>query len=445
LIRDLYNFWPHRLKTLKFSSIYSGNIRSIADVLYKGALPLSIADAAAKSGSGVIALLIARYFGPIQFGYYATALSICGMCMLITGIGFEREFTRRGSVEKNDIPASLSLYLLSLAITSVAAYLMMIAFFSLTGYSRDITLIGLLLGVTLIAGNMGLPFRHLCVLLNKSHVTAIIQTIATSTVIALTVSAIYMKGSLLFIVVSQLLVAIGVAMAWFWWTPKSYFATRTTGRSVVDFFRDSAMFGFSNMIWVVYFNFDIFLMSLLRPDTEVGIYGGVYRVIAITYILGMAIANAFSPILFGKFASNRKEYARVCRNLVAMMSLIGLLLSVILFIYSGRVVVAILGVLYQEGAVIAKILSLAVMFRFLNFGIGEMLTTGNRQKARVSIEMVMLLTNVALNGLLIPLYGGVGAAVATGIAEIVLFIGAISLCFKYGLFEKGASPGTVNG
>jgi O-antigen/teichoic acid export membrane protein len=109
------------------------------------------------------------------------------------------------------------------------------------------------------------------------------------------------------------------------------------------------------------------------------------------------------------------------------------------------VVVAILGVLYQEGAVIAMILSLAVMFRFLNFGIGEMLTTGNRQKARVSIEMVMLLTNVALNGLLIPLYGGVGAAVATGIAEIVLFIGAISLCFKYGLFEKGASPGTVNG
>jgi polysaccharide transporter, PST family len=214
---------------------------------------------------------------------------------------------------------------------------------------------------------------------------------------------------------------------------------------VVDFFRDSAMFGFSNMIWVVYFNFDIFLMSLLRPDTEVGIYAGVYRVIAITYIIGMAIANAFSPILFGKFTSNRQEYARVSRNLVATMSLIGLLLSVILYIYSGSVVVAILGESYQEGAVVAKILSLAVMFRLINFGIGEMLTTGNRQNARVSIEMVMLLTNVALNGLLIPRYGGTGAAVATGIAEIVLFLGALSLCRKYGLFGKGASSGTANG
>ncbi|MBP2688600.1 MAG: hypothetical protein H6Q83_787, partial [Deltaproteobacteria bacterium] len=120
------------------SASYRCNIRSVADVLYKGALPLSIADAGAKGSAGVIALLIARYFGPLQFGQYATAMSVCGMFMMITGIGLEQEFTRRGSIEKNDIPSNLSLNLLSLAITSTAAYLSMIAFLSLSGYSRDI-------------------------------------------------------------------------------------------------------------------------------------------------------------------------------------------------------------------------------------------------------------------------------------------------------------------
>lgn len=415
------------------------NLRSVADVLYKGALPLSIADAGAKGSAGVIALLIARFFGPLQFGHYATALSVCGMFTMITGIGFEQEFTRRGSLEKDDIPANLSLNLVSLAITSAVAYLAIIVFLPLSGYSRDIIVIGLVAGATLLVLNIHLPFRHLCLMLNKSHVTATIQMIATATVLGLTILVIYLKGSLIFIVVSQLLVATGVALAWFSWTPKKYFAIRASGRSVIDFFRNSALFGFSNMIWVAYFNFDIFLMSLLRPGTEVGIYAGVYRIIAINYVLGMAVANSFTPILFGKFASNRQEFGRVSRNLVATMSLIGLLLSVLLYTYSGRLVSMIIGDLYKEGAVIARILSLAVTLRLVNFGLCEILTTGNRQRVRVSVEMAMLLSNVVLNGFLIPLYGGVGAAMATVGSEMILLVAAALACRSFGLLRFSAS------
>jgi len=424
---------------MEASAVHKSDIRWVSNVLYKRTLPLTIADMGSKGAAAVTALLIARFFGPHQFGQYATALSVCGILMLITGIGFEQEFTRRGSTEKNDIPASLSLNLISQGITSSVAFLLIIAFFSLSGYSRDITLIGLLLGATLFVGNMGMPFRNLCLLLDKSHVTAIIQTIATTMVLALTVFVIYMKGRLLFVVVSQLLVATGVALAWLWWTPKNCFAIRTSGRSVVDFFRNSALFGFSTMIWVAYFNFDIFLMSLLKPETEVGIYAGVYRIIAINYVLGNAVAYSFTPILFGKFASNCQEYERIGRNLIATMTLFGLLLSLILYTYSEQLVSMIIGELYKDGAVIAKILSLAVAFRLVNFGLCEILTTGNRQKTRVSVEMVMLLSNVVLNGFLIPLYGGVGAAIATVGAEIVLFLGALPACRKYGLLGTSTS------
>ena len=443
LCGDRNDSGPHRPEGAEAPVSFKSNLRSVADVLYKGALPLSIADAGAKGSAGVIALLIARFFGPLQFGQYATALSVCGMFTMITGIGFEQEFTRRGSIEKNDIPANLSLNLLSLAITSAVAYLSIAVFLPFSGYSRDIVIIGFLAGATLLVLNIHLPFRHLCLMLNKSHVTATIQIIATTTVLGLTVFVIYMKGSLKFIVLSQLLVAVGVALAWFLWTPKKYFAIRTSGRSVLDFFRNSALFGFSNMIWVAYFNFDIFLMSLLRPGTEVGIYAGVYRIIAINYVLGMAVANSFTPILFRKFTSNRKEFARVSRNLVMAMCLIGLLLSLILYSYSGRLVSMIIGELYKEGAVIARILSLAVTLRLVNFGLCEILTTGNRQRIRVSVEMVMLLSNVVLNGFLIPLYGGVGAAMATVGSEIILLVGASLACRKYGLFRFSASVATA--
>jgi O-antigen/teichoic acid export membrane protein len=421
---------------MEASAMHRSNIRWVADVLYKRALPLSIADTAAKGASGVIALVIARYYGPFQFGQYATALSVCGIFMLITGIGFEQEFTRRGSIEKNDIPLSLSLHLISLAITSAMAFLLMIAFLLLSGYSRDITVIGLLLGVTLLVQNINRPFRFLYLLLNKSHMTATFQTIATGMVLALMVFVIYMKGSLVYIVVLQLLVAIGVAMALFWWTPKKYFAIRANGKSVVDFFRKSVLFGFSNMIWVAYFNFDVFLMSFLRPETEVGIYAGVCRIIAINYVLGWAVANSFTPSLFEKFASHRQDFGRVSRSLIATMCLFGLLLSLILYTYSELLVSLIIGELYKEGVVIARILSLSVTFRLINYGLCEVLTTGNRQKTRVSVEMVMLLSNVVINGALIPLFGGVGAAIATVCAEIVLFFTAALACLNSGLLSS---------
>jgi O-antigen/teichoic acid export membrane protein len=228
-------------------------------------------------------------------------------------------------------------------------------------------------------------------------------------------------------------------LAWFWWTPKIYLAIRTGWSSVADFFRNSAMFGFSNMIWVAYFNFDIFLMSLLRPGTEVGIYAGVYRIIAINYVLGMAVANSFTPSLFEKFASNRQDYGRVSRNLMVTMSLIGLLLCLILYTYSEWLVSMIIGELYKEGVVIARILSLAVALRLINFGLCEVLTTGNRQRARVAVETVMLLSNVVINGFLIPLYGGIGAAIATVGSEIILFLGVLYACAKSGLIGNGAS------
>jgi O-antigen/teichoic acid export membrane protein len=114
-------------------------------------------------------------------------------------------------------------------------------------------------------------------------------------------------------------------------------------------------------------------------------------------------------------------------------------MSLILYIYSGPLVSMIIGELYKEGAVIAKILSLAVTLRLVNFGLCEVLTTGNRQKTRVSVEMLMLLSNVLMNGFLIPQYGGVGAAIATVGAEIVLFFGALFACRKFGLLRNGAS------
>ena len=68
------------------------------EIIFKGALPLSIADFASKGASVLVTLLIARYYGPKIYGQYAIAAAICGLFLMITGIGFEQELTRRGGL-----------------------------------------------------------------------------------------------------------------------------------------------------------------------------------------------------------------------------------------------------------------------------------------------------------------------------------------------------------
>ena len=97
-----------------------------------------------------------------------------------------------------------------------------------------------------------------------------------------------------------------------------------------------------------------------------------------------------------------------------------------LYYFADILVPGIIGREYTAGIPIAEILSLAVLFRMVNFGLCEILTTSERQRIRIYLEIGLLTVNIILNYILIPLYGGVGAAIATVASEAVLFVGAFA-------------------
>ena len=106
----------------------------------------------------------------------------------------------------------------------------------------------------------------------------------------------------------------------------------------------------------------------------------------------------------------------------------GVLTAVALFLMMPVMMSVVFGSAYAAGIPIAQLLSVAVLFRMVNFGLSEILTTSDRQKIRILLEGGMLAVNVMLNCTLIPRYGAMGAAAATVIAEVFLFLGAVIYC-----------------
>ena len=399
------------------------------DVLLRGAIPLTIADATAKGTNIIVALLIARFYGPTIYGQFATASAVCGLFLIATAIGFEQELTRRGGIDKATIPQGLRLTFVSIGIMAFLAYAFLIVFFAFGTYSYDIVYLGLFLGVTLIATRFHLPFRHLCLLLDKSHLTAIIQSCATVVIFIISICLIYFRLNIIFLILAQLVVALCFIGVWLKWTPKMYLVGKINRDDLKLFFKNAIPFAFSNVIWIAYFNFDTFMLSLMRTEAEVGVYAGVYRIIGVNYILGYALANAFTPKLYEFYNSNKQQFLRTGRQLFGVVFVIGLLIGSGLYIFSFFLIPFILGQSYLSGIEIAQVLSIAIVFRLLNFGLCEILTTSNRQMLRVRLEVLMLLTYFVLNLFLITHYDAIGSATATVMSEVSLLVGCLFFCY----------------
>lgn len=397
---------------------------------------LIIADLSSKSATALLALIVARYLGPTTYGKYATAAAVVALFMTITGIGFEQELTRRGGRDRLVIGSTFRLVMIGITLSCAGAALILAGFLVLSPYPNEVMHLIVVLGLAAVATRHVFPFRYLLLLLGSPHVVAAIQGLATLGLVAVTLFIIAAGGSVITIAYAQLAAAAVLLMVWLRWLPAR--APRAAEKPAVSMFqlvRDAMPFTISNMLWIVYFNLDTFLLSLMRSADEVGIYAAVYRIIAINYVIGYALANTFTPALFDRFARDRKDYVRTARQLSVTMLIAGVLTAGALFLLASVLLLLVFGPAYASGVPIAQLLSMAVLFRMVNFGLSEILTTSDQQNRRVLLESGMLAINGALNWMLIPSFGAMGAAAATGVAEVFLFIGA-SICCKSVLLRR---------
>jgi O-antigen/teichoic acid export membrane protein/glycosyltransferase involved in cell wall biosynthesis len=405
--------------------------------IYTNAVFLTVADAATKGAGGLLALILARWLGPASYGEYAVAASICAMWMMLTVIGFDEEFTRRSGKDPSQTTNTLSMNLTAVSFMAVLAYGGMLLVARQPRFSPTIYSLVVLMGLATTISRFHVTFRNLCLVLQRSKVTAALQSISTGGLLLVSIGLLNSGAGVRAIAWAQVGAALFGLGLWVLWLRKQSISLSFQGGRLIGFFKGAMPFAASNILWVAYFNFDTFLMSLLRSVEEVGVYAGVYKLMGVAYILGYSVANTFTPLLFQRAHGDRKEFRKVSDQLLASMGALGLLVSLGLFTYSGPIVTAVIGKTYSDGILIAKILSASVMLRMLNFGLCEVLTTGGRQSARIFSEVCALATNIILNYTLISRFGGAGAAAATVGSEMMLFLCAGGWAWRSGFLFKG--------
>ena len=186
-----------------------------------------------------------------------------------------------------------------------------------------------------------------------------------------------------------------------------------------EFVHDVLPIGAGIVLSALYFRVDLFLVEFWRGTAAVGLYNAVFRLVEALRLFPAAVLAVALPVLCR--AADRRPLTRV----TLLVTLSGLALTIGLWFSADQVIVLLYGDRYDIAVPVFRILLLGFPLMSLNYALTHQLVGWHRHGFYAAVAAAALAVNVALNVLLIPESGIVGAAWTTVWTEVVVSLGCL--------------------
>ena len=163
---------------------------------------------------------------------------------------------------------------------------------------------------------------------------------------------------------------------------------------------------------------DQIMLGEMIGSQSVGIYSAATRISEIWYFIPTAIASSISPAIFSaKKEGDEILYYRRIQQLLRLLSTIAILIAVPMSFLSGDLVTILFGSEYSAAGPILAIHTWAAVFVFMGVGTSSWFIAEGLTYLTFRRTLIGAVMNIMLNFVLIPMYGGIGAAIATVISQ----------------------------
>lgn len=189
---------------------------------------------------------------------------------------------------------------------------------------------------------------------------------------------------------------------------------------------------------ILYMRIDQIMLGNLLGNKAVGEFSAAVKITEIFLFVPLAVSSSYySTLMESVNINDTVGYHRKLQLLFNWMSLIAIVISIGITIFSGLIVSILYGSKYKETAGILSIHVWSLVAIFLSVVSSQYLVIENLQKYSLYRTVVGLISNIVLNLLLIPYMGTKGAAIATLISYFIsgvfgnLFFGPTRIMFRY--------------
>lgn len=367
-----------------------------------------------------IEIMLARKLGQESFGIFSTAFVFATTLLFAIDFGMNWKLVQEGSRASESIPVTLGTVLFTKSIFFLIAYPVLFWTFHALGYDHKSIYFFSIFVIYVLPIAFQETFAAAYQAKQKMEINAFYQGLTPLIVLILIFFFINRQSSL--DTVALLFIAGATSLTIVWGAQcRNYFRPKINIKLIPDILKGSYLFGLSSFLTLIFFRVDTIMLSVFRNMSEVGIYVAGYKVLEIVYKIPVLFNTVLMPVLFKYSKENQGKYYQIYKFVFRFSTMLGLISSALIFIFSDFIISSLFGENYINSALILKILSACFAFKFITISVGNILTTSDRQYLRTRSQGISTVANVILNFFLIPLYGGTGAAIATLLSEIVLF------------------------
>ena len=197
------------------------------------------------------------------------------------------------------------------------------------------------------------------------------------------------------------------------------------------FLKLSLVLGIGLAISQVYFRVDTVLIALLRPASEVGLYGAAYKFIELTQGLVYTVFISMFPALSSFAARRDARFSSLAQKGFDVVVAAAVPLTLAMAFAARPLLDATAGARYGAAAGALQILAFYPLLAFANGLLWRVLIATHQERILLVVAVSILALNVALNLVFIPLYGYRAAAVTSIASEACSLVAGVVAVRRY--------------
>lgn len=361
-----------------------------------------------------IVILLTRYLGVADYGKYAFAKAFTALFLYVADLGLNTLLIRDIAQNKSKAGEYLSNVITLKMLISLVVLGLVYVIINGMGYPPSTTVVVYLATGIIILMSFSNVFRSVFMAFEKMSYEGFFMILSETSLLI---------GLLLCIVLKVRLLGIMTTFftAWLFLITILIYVVRrrfVRFRFAVDvdlcvrLFKGALPFAILGTLITIGTNIDSVMLSKIAGDSAVGLYNAASKLVAPLGFFSEGIAVTIFPFISDKWNADREEAVFVYRKCFKLVSLFGVPTAILVAILANHIIGLFYGAQYSASASILRVVIWVAPFTYVSTLTGRVLSAINRQTILVYITITYITANVCLNIILIPLFGGVGAATA---------------------------------
>lgn len=384
-----------------------------------------------------IGIYVIRYLGSDNFGKLSYCLSLVGMFGAIAKLGLDQVVIRNLVQEEEATPEILGTALVLKLISSVATLILIVGVVLLLNQDPQIHWITTVIALGLVFRSFeAIDFWFQSKVISKPMVVVrSLKLILSSAAKLLFIFLGFpLEAFVWLLLADEIVQAIGMVWIYLKHTQadqklrgtlvapakrRLIWLCQTNYARGGKMLRDSWPLILSGVMVTIYMKIDQVMLGNMASNEAVGNYAAAVRFSEVWYFFPTAICASVFPSILRAKQRSKQEYYDKLQQLYDLMAWISLAIAIIMSFASDTLVNVLLGTEYTEAGKILAWHIWAGPFVFLGVARGQWLMAENLTKLSFATTFLGTIVNLLLNWWLIPLYSGIGAAIATVISYAV--------------------------